>query len=1083
MYRIENHPILDIPQSEMVEFMYEGHKVLGRKGYTIAAALHQAGYPVHSHSLDGRNRSLNCGIGKCGACEMLVDGEVRRICITKVDGVKEVRLMGDGEVTMPEVRTQEPREVKVYKTQVAIIGAGPAGLACREQLNAFGIDNIVVDNNSKIGGQFNMQTHQFFFFEKEKKFGGMRGFDIAKTLAGENHEGILLDNTVWDLLEGRRVAIKNIVTGEVAYVDAEYLVVATGAVPFMPTFENDDVPGVYTAAVFQKMMNQEHTLLGKRVLTVGAGNIGYLTSYQGMQAGATIKAIIEAMPREGGFPVQANRVRRLGIPIMTGYTLVRAIPNADHTGVTGAVIAKCENFKAIPGTEQVIDGIDIINICTGLIPDNQLLVKGREVFGQNAFGVGDAIRIGEGTSAVLRGRQAAYEVAQSMGIRFNYDEYLDISRQYIDSQQHPVRILEKPNLPTPERMAQKPFVQLDCLYGFACNPCSFSCPQHAISKPATNTTPTVDYDKCIGCMQCVNSCPGLAIFGYDLKKNVCFLPIEYEVADGAEVYLVDNDGKKIGEGVVEKVLKKPNKTNVARVKIIDHSELKVENPTDVKGFILKEKYPDELALTPLPAGEGQGERPSYVCHCEDIKLDRVLEVVGDRKTISVDELKHITRLGMGPCRGKRCIPRARQVLRSYGIELVGDATPRAPLSNPVTLGDLYNAQTKEVFVFPKMNDVRREQVEVFIAGGGIAGSALFRYFSEAGKRPVMINYSRGASWRCIGGGRPAFSNPDIADIAVHNHEIFKQMQQVHNINYRTTHYVNLVHDEATYKSLDASRAWSDAYMIERKDFKKEISPLWDDSKDTYSYALITRDCWQATPGRVIDYIRAIGVEHGGRYFEDCELLHVQKVGGRYVALVRDHEGHYVEYTCDHFVNAMGWGAEKFNDQLGLDTGLYPVKHQAFITRRLPMMGPNGGPLDMIIDRRHYKGFSAVYGQQWGHTGQIIGCASPDSDAYEARQNIKYNSKEFLEIVSEMFAEWIPNLRDVGFLAVWAGRYTEPRYIVDPEVGLCTGLRGHGFMLGQYLAKLYVDKYLGREVPSYMEDLKIGGKGLSENAFK
>ncbi len=93
MYRIENHPILDIPQSEMVEFMYEGHKVQGRKGYTIAAALHQAGYPVHSHSLDGRNRSLNCGIGKCGACEMLVDGEVRRICITKVDGVKEVRLM------------------------------------------------------------------------------------------------------------------------------------------------------------------------------------------------------------------------------------------------------------------------------------------------------------------------------------------------------------------------------------------------------------------------------------------------------------------------------------------------------------------------------------------------------------------------------------------------------------------------------------------------------------------------------------------------------------------------------------------------------------------------------------------------------------------------------------------------------------------------------------------------------------------------------------------------------------------------------------------------------------------------------
>ena len=653
MYKIQSHPILDIPQRETVEFLYNGTTVKAPKGYTIAAALHQAGYPVHSHSIDGRNRSLNCGIGKCGACEMLVDGQVRRICITPVDGVKEVRSVTAHEDEWPEMRDHQPREVKIYKTQVAIIGAGPAGLACREQLNVFGISNLVIDNNSRVGGQFNMQTHQFFFFEKEKRFGGMRGFDIAKTLAGGDQEGILLNYTVWDLLEGGRVAIKNIVTGEVAYVDAEHLVVATGAVPFMPTFENDDVPGVYTAAVFQKMMNQEHTLLGKKVLTVGAGNIGYLTSYQGMQAGATIKAIIEAMPREGGFPVQANRVRRLGIPIMTGYTLVKAIPNADYTGVTGAVIAKCENFKAIPGTEQIIDDIDIINICTGLIPDNQLLVKGREVFGFNTYGAGDAIRIGEGTSAVLRGRQVAYEVAQAIGIRFNYDEYLDVSRQYIDSQQHPVRILEKPNLPSDERMKIKPFVQLDCLYGFACNPCSFSCPQGAITKPTTGSTPTVDYDKCIGCMQCVTNCPGLAIFGYDMQKGICFLPIEYKVDEGADVYLVDNNGTKVGEGVVEKIIANPNKTNLARVKVTQGGE----PITDVKGFILKERYPEPLAMKPVHEVESE----TYVCHCEDIKLDRVLRVIGNRKTISVDELKHITRLGMGPCRGKRCIPRARQI--------------------------------------------------------------------------------------------------------------------------------------------------------------------------------------------------------------------------------------------------------------------------------------------------------------------------------------------------------------------------------------------------------------------------------------
>ncbi len=1100
MYAIEKHPILDIPQCEEATFLFEGKTIRARKGYTVAKALHEAGYPVHSHSLEGRNRSLECGIGKCGACEMLVDGRVRRICITPVDGVGEVRLLASDTSLSRDPRdsrdSRNPRNSRnsrdsrntntnIYKTTVAIIGAGPAGLACREQLNAFGIDNLVIDSNSRIGGQFNMQTHQFFFFEREKKYGGMRGFDIASTLAGENTDGILLDSTVWDLLEGRRIACKNTATDEVFYVDADHLVVATGAVPFMPTFENDDVPGVYTAAVFQKMMNQEHTLLGKRVLTVGAGNIGYLTSYQAMQAGATIRAIIEAQPREGGFPVQANRVRRLGIPILTGHTLLRAIPNEDHTGVTGAVIARCENFKPVAGTEQVIDDIDIINICTGLVPDNQLLTKGREVFGLHTYGVGDAVRIGEGTSAVLRGRQAAYEVAQNLGLRYNYDDYLDLSRQYIDSQQHPVRLLERPNLPTAERMAAKPFVQMDCLYGFACNPCTFACPHGAISKPTTSSTPTVDYDRCVGCMECVYQCPGLAIFGYNLQKQWCFLPIEYHVDEGAEVFLVDNDGRRIGEGVVEKVLLKPNKTNVARVKLSEECGVRSEEfrMTDVKGFIEKRTYDSiHQASTPLSHGRGAGGEATYVCHCEDITLATLLEAIGDRRFISVDELKHITRLGMGPCRGKRCIPRAKQVLRAHGIEVTGDATPRAPLSSPVTLGDVYSPGRQDKFIIHH-SKFKISEAKVFIAGGGIAGSALFRYFAEAGLQPVMVNHDRGASWRNIGGGRPAFSNPDIADIAQHSHEIFRQMQQVHNIGYKPTRYVNLVHDEATYRALDASRAWSDAYMVDRKDFRTEISPLWDDSRDTYSHALITRDCWQATPGRVIDYVRSLGIAAGGTVYEDCELLEVQRRGDRIAALVRTHDGQYIEFLCHHFVNAMGWGAEKFTDMLGIDTGLYPVKHQAFITRRLPMLGAAGQPLDMVIDRRRYRGFTAVYGQQFAHTGQIIGCASPDTDAYETRQNIKYNSREFLEIVSEVFADWIPNLREVGFHAVWAGRYTEPRYIVDPEAGLLTGLRGHGFMLGQYLAKLYVDKYLGRQVPSYMNDLALSGKGLSENAFK
>ena len=130
MYRITEHPILSVPQEDLHSFIFEGHPVTGQKGQTIAAALHQAGFPVHHHSLKDRNRTMECGIGKCGACEMVVDGHIRRICITKVDGVKEVHRAGTE--SFSEVRAvSEDAPKKVYKTTVAIIGAGPAGLAVR----------------------------------------------------------------------------------------------------------------------------------------------------------------------------------------------------------------------------------------------------------------------------------------------------------------------------------------------------------------------------------------------------------------------------------------------------------------------------------------------------------------------------------------------------------------------------------------------------------------------------------------------------------------------------------------------------------------------------------------------------------------------------------------------------------------------------------------------------------------------------------------------------------------------------------------------------------------------------------------
>ncbi len=1076
MSKISRHPIINVEEKEQHVFTYKGMSVHGEKGYSIAAALHQAGFPIHSHSLKNRSRSLECGIGKCSACEMLVDGEVKRICITPVDGITNVAEIPADYVAQP-AKFIKSSGIKVYKTQVVIVGAGPAGLATREILNSHGVGNIVVDSNAEIGGQFNMQTHQFFFFEKEKLYGGMRGFEISKILAGDDHSGIMLNSTVWDIFEGNRVAAKNFQTNEIFYIDCDHFVVATGAVPFLPTFHNDDLPGVYTAAVIQKMMNTELTLLGKNILTVGAGNIGYLTSYQLTQAGARVKAILEAMPHEGGFPVQANRVRRLGIPVLLNHMILEAIPNKKGDGISGAVVAKAKDFKAIEGTEKVINGIDAINICTGLMPDDVLLEKGREMFGRNCHGAGDAIRIGEGTSAVLRGKQVAYEILDSMKQRFSYDDYLQVSKEYIDSQQHPVKVIDAPFMPEPERM-DKPFVLIDCLYGFACNPCAFACKYGAITKSSTSTVPEIDFEKCVGCMDCVYQCPGLAIFGYNLKKNSYFLPIEFDMEAGEEVYLVDNDSNILGEGVIKKVLRKSNLTHIARV---EGKEMDREKQIEVRGFIIKRDYPEPLNLTKF---KEQRDDSFFMCHCDDVAFEDVLEVIGDRKFISVEEIKHTTHLGMGPCRGKRCIQRLKMNLRPKGVRLIGGSTPRAPMSNQITIGEMYPSEKKDR-VLTNVHQQTRKVIETkaLIAGGGIAGSALFRFLAEEGYSPVLINSGFGSSWRNIAGGRPVFSLPELTDIARHNLEMFEELQTKGNIDFRLINYVTFAHDEAMYKALEESMAWQNARMIEPARFKSEISPYFHNGNDKYLAALKTSECWQATPGKVIEVLRKLGTNAGGEMLENTKLIEISKNGERYVAIIRNDNGEYVEYHTPLFINALGDEGARFAQMLDIETGLYPVKHQAFITRRLPMLGINGNPLDMLIDRRQYKGFTAVYGQQLGDTGQVIGCASPLVEPLETDKDVKINSREFAEIVSEIFTDWIPEISAVGFQALWAGYYIEPRMIVDVEKGLFLGLRGQGFMLAQYLAKLYVNRLTGKSVPEYFDRLRLEGDALLEKAFK
>jgi glycerol-3-phosphate dehydrogenase len=82
----------------------------------------------------------------------------------------------------------------------------------------------------------------------------------------------------------------------------------------------------------------------------------------------------------------------------------------------------------------------------------------------------------------------------------------------------------------------------------------------------------------------------------------------------------------------------------------------------------------------LAAIEASGGGDSdLVCECEIVTHDRLAEAFAERPDSSLDDLRRTTRLGMGPCQGAFCIPRATAFLDERAA--AGRVDAEAPEAN------------------------------------------------------------------------------------------------------------------------------------------------------------------------------------------------------------------------------------------------------------------------------------------------------------------------------------------------------------------------------------------------------------------
>ncbi|MFJ6796838.1 NAD(P)/FAD-dependent oxidoreductase [Streptomyces sp. NPDC091268] len=294
---------------------------------------------------------------------------------------------------------------------LAVVGAGPAGLAAAVTAARLGLRVTVLDAGERPGGQY--YRHPAPGLGAARPGALHHGWDAFTTreAALRAHEaagrlGYLPGHHVWTVVPDAGAWLLHAVAGPTeaaATVRAASVLLATGAYERQLPFPGWTLPGVVGAGGVQAMLKGGLVLPGRRVVVAGSGPLLLAVAGSLAAAGADVPAVVEAASYTGyagRTPALLRNPGKLAEGALYGAALLRhrvrlltryAVTEAHGTDRVEAVtVARLDrDWRPLPGTARRIP-CDALAVGHGLVPQLEL-----------ATGLGCATRRGaDGTVAL-----------------------------------------------------------------------------------------------------------------------------------------------------------------------------------------------------------------------------------------------------------------------------------------------------------------------------------------------------------------------------------------------------------------------------------------------------------------------------------------------------------------------------------------------------------------------------------------------------------------------------------------------------------------------------------------------------------